>query len=717
MTLQLWGDTETYCETPIKNGLHRYAEDVEVMLFTYALDDGPVHLWDVTTGEPMPADLQAALDDPTVLLYFHKADFDRTVIRHGLKLAPDPKRFRCTMVQAMAHSLPGALDKLCTILKIPLDKAKLKDGKALVQLFCKPRPKNSKLRRATRLTHPAEWERFKEYAKQDIEAMRAVGKKLPKWNYPNNKKELALWHLDQEINDRGILIDLDLATAAIETVDIEKRRLAAETATATDGVVGSTTQRDALLAHILERYGVSLPDMRADTIERRIEDPELPEAIKELLRNRLQASSTSVSKYKRLLKGVSHDGALRGLLQFWGALRTGRWAGRLFQPQNLPRMPKHLKKLLDEGIDAVKARGADLVFDNVMELCVALIRSTLIARPGKKLVVSDLANIEGRGAAWLAGELWKLQAFREYDAGIGPDLYKLAYARAFNVPHTTVDDYQRQIGKVMELMLQYQGGVRAFVTGAETYGIDLEELADKAIGTIPRDVMEEAEGFLAWLYSKEEEKHRKRLKDKVSDAASREYLEADKKKARLDLSERAFLVCDSLKRLWRRQHPEIVAMWGDLENAARSAVLSPGNTYHCKGLALDRVGNWLRIKLPSDRYLCYPSPEVDDKGKISYMGVDQYTRQWQRTKTYGGKLFENVTQGCARDVMAANMPGIKLAGYDILLTVHDEVITEAPDTADYSVEELSALLSRVPDGAPDLPLAASGFEAYRYRKD
>lgn len=711
----LWGDTETYSETPIKNGVYRYAEGVEVMLFTYALDDGEVQLWDRTTSQPMPSDLKAALEDQKVLLTFHKADFDRTVLRLGANIAPDPRRFRCTLAQALAHSLPGSLDKLCTILKVPVDKAKFKDGKALVQLFCKPRPKGHKLRRATRETHPEEWERFCEYAKQDIEAIRAIAKMLPKWNYRG--RELALWHLDQQINDRGIQIDLELANAAVETVARERKRLAAETKAMTDDEVTATTQRNRLLAYILERYGVTLPDMQADTLERRIEDPDLPEPVKELLRNRLQASSTSVAKYKRLLSAVSKDGALRGLLQFCGAMRTGRWAGRLFQPQNLPRCPKHLKKLLDLGIDCVKALGADLVFDNVMELCVALIRGVLVARPGKKLIASDLSNIEGRGGAWLAGEQWKLQAFRAYDAGTGPDLYKLAYAKSFATTPDTVDDYQRQIGKVMELMLQYQGGVGAFVTGAETYGIDLEELADKAIGTIPCDVMEEAEGFLAWLYGPEEKRFRNRKEEKIDTWTAREYLEAGKAKARLGLSERVFLVCDSLKRLWRRQHPMIVAMWGDLENAARQAILSPGNTYPCQSLRLDRVGNWLRIRLPSGRYLCYPGPEVDDKGKISYMGVHQYTRQWQRISTYGGKLFENVTQGFARDVMAEHMPDIELHGYDILLTVHDEIIAEAPDTEDYTVAELSALLSRVPAWAPGIPLAAGGFEGYRYRKD
>ncbi|HBI8282959.1 TPA: DNA polymerase, partial [Escherichia coli] len=215
----------------------------------------------------------------------------------------------------------------------------------------------------------------------------------------------------------------------------------------TDGEVQAATQRDALIKHIVESYGVELPDMQRSTLERRIADPDLPSAVKELLAIRLQASTTSTSKYKALMKGVSHDGRLRGTLQFCGASRTGRWAGRLFQPQNLPR-PSLKQEQIDEGIEALKAGCADLLFDNIMELTSSALRGCIIAPTGKKLVVSDLSNIEGRMLAWLAGEEWKLNAFREYDAGTGPDLYKLAYAKAFDIAPDDVDKHMRQIGKV-----------------------------------------------------------------------------------------------------------------------------------------------------------------------------------------------------------------------------------------------------------------------------
>lgn len=701
---RLYADTETYSEIPLKNGTYRYAEAAEVMLVSYAIDEAPAQVWDRTLGGDMPADLAERLEDPDTELIFHKVAFDRTILRLALARDIPIARFHCTHDRALAHSLPAGLEKLCDILKIPQDQRKLKNGKQLVHLFCKPRPKNHALRRATRTTHPAEWAQFVEYARLDVEAMRAVYKKLPRWNYQG--RELELWRLDQTINDHGVYVDQYLARAAIETVEREKARLSQETQVLTEDEIQATTQRDALLAHILERYGIRLPNMQASTLDRRLEDPDLPEPVKELLLNRLQASSNTGAKYNRVLNGVSRDGFLRGLLQFCGALRTGRWAGRLLQPQNLFRPPKHLKPFIDLGIEAIKVSGADLLFDNVTELVASCVRGALTAPPGKKLVWSDLSNIEGRKAAWMAGEVWKLQAFREFDAGIGEDLYKIAYAKSFATTPESVDDYQRQIGKVQELMLQYGGGVGAFITGADTYGIDLEALADKALPGIPPAVLKEAEGFLAWLYAQAGTLVKKR----------RPPTEAQKLKARLELSERVFLTCDSLKRLWRAAHPEIVSYWGELEAAVRQAITSPGNRYVCRKVTIDRVGNWLRIELPSGRFLCYPSPRLDD-GRISYMGVNQYSRRWERLHTYGGKLFENVVQASSRDVMAHNMPLIQANYYEIVLTVHDEVITEAMDLPIFNPEKLSKILARAPVWANGLPLAANGHEAHRYRKD
>lgn len=718
--MTLYADLETYSEVPIKNGIHAYAEKAEVLLFLYAVDEAEPKCWDLTTGAPMPADLAAALADPAHVVVFHNGGmFDRIVLRHALDIDLPIERIHDTMVQALAHSLPGSLDMLGEVMN--LDRRKDKAGKDLIRLFCQPRPKNMKLRRATRETHPTEWDQFISYGLDDIPPMRELYKKLPRWNYQG--EELKLWHLDQKINNRGVCVDLDLARAAIRASSRAQKQLAERTHDMTGGEVQAATQRDKLLKHILESYGVELPDMQISTLERRIDDPNLPFEVRELLAVRLQASKTSASKYSRLLDGTSSDGRLRGLLQFCGASRTGRWAGRLFQPQNLPRpaignlQDDELQAEIDLGIEAMKADCEDLIFTNVMEVCSSAIRGCIVAAPGKKLCVADLSNIEGRALAWLAGEKWKLKAFYAYDAGEGHDLYKLAYAKSFGVKPEEVSKSQRQIGKVQELALGYQGGVGAFLTFAAAYNIDLEAMAAQAIDNIPAETVQEARDFMEWLYGQDTRTNPNYFVERgASKAGAAAEAEIYRSKARHGLSEQAFIVCDSFKRLWREAHPAISSWWKELETAIKSALDNPGQPFHSRKVKAIKTGAWLRIVLPSGRSLCYPSARIEDDGRISYRGINQYSRKWERIHSYGGKFAENVTQAFARDVLAHNMPAIDAAGYEIVLSVHDELLTETHDTDDYSAEGLVALMSTVPPWAEGLPLAADGFEAHRYHK-
>ncbi len=707
----LWTDTETFSECDLKaHGTHRYAEDpsTEIIVLQWALDDGEPVVEDLTgRKEPSQAFLSLATD-PDVLVVAHNAMFDRTLMRHCWGPDIPVERWYDTMIQAMAHGLPGALDKIGAILKLNPDEAKDKRGRELIRIFCVPRPKSSTLRRATRETNPVEWAEFLTYSYQDVVSMRVSSKKLPKWNYRPGGAEHKLWHLDQCINDRGFAVDLDLANAAIEAVAVEQKRLKAEITEQTDGLVVNASKRDQLLAYILAEHGVDLPDMKADTLRRRLDDPELPAAVKLLISIRLEATKTSTAKYNALVKATSADGRLRNTLQFAGAQRTARWAGRTFQPQNLPR-PAHgfdgeAQELV---VEALKGGFADLVYPNVMQETANCIRGCIVAPPGKKLVVADLSNIEGRGLAYLAGESWKLQAFADYDAGEGPDLYVAAYARAFNVDHTLVAKAQRAIGKVMELGLGYQGSVGAFITFAAVYNMDLDELADAVHSTADAETLESAAGMLAWTKKK--------------------------KRSTFGLSDRTFIACQALVSLWRDAHPNTEALWKAAGDSVRAAIQNPGQTFPIGDHLKARVdGAWLRIRLPSGRYLCYIDPKVDDHGQISYAGVNQYTRQWGRIKTYGGKLIENCTQAFARDIMAHNMPAIDAAGYEIVLSVHDELITEAPDGirewdgkarpgrvcwAEYNHIELAALLATVPPWADGIPLAAAGFECTRYRKE
>jgi DNA polymerase len=686
----LFCDLETYSETPIKAGTHRYSEGAEVMLWTYAFDDGEGQCWDVTTGAPMPDDLAAGLADPDVLTVWHNGGmFDTVVLPHALGIDIPLPRIHDTMVQALAHSLPGGLDQLCEILGVDSSKAKHKGGKNLILFFCKPTGANMKLRRRTRETHPKEWAQFIDYAKSDISAMREVYRKVPKWN--TTPAEVQLWQLDQRINRRGMCIDTDLAQAALRAIEREQKHLSSRAYSLTDGYIAAATQRDRLLEFILAEYGYGLADMKGATVEKFLDrmgtslEPELVE----LLNVRLRASTSSTAKYKTLLGSVSSDGRLRGTKQFCGASRTGRWSGKVFQPDNLPR-PTMSNDEIEFGIDAMKADTEDMLFDNVMALTSSAIRGCIVAPEGKKLVIADLSNIEGRMLAWLAGEEWKLQAFRDFDGGIGADLYKLAYAKSFGIRPDEVTKDQRQVGKVLELSMGYAGGVGAFLTFATAYNIDLEAMAVAARGNIPKATLEEAEDFVDWW-------------DRTKQSA-------------LPISVNARVVCEAFKRLWREAHPRVVSWWRELEDKTREAIDSPGKTIIGTHFKTRRDGAWLRVQLPSGRALCYPHPQIDEKDQISYMGVNQFSRKWCRLRTYSGKLAENITQAASRDILAANMPEIDATGYAIILSVHDELLTETDDSPIFNDEDLAAMMSKVPAWAEGVPLAAAGFETRRYCK-
>lgn len=689
-----WIDSETFSPTPIKAGAWRYAEAAEVMLLPFAYENENPIVWDLTVSAKPPAALRELADDPAVEFWGHNsAMFDWPVFFHALRWLYDAvpqERRRDTMVQAYSHSLPGGLDALCQVLGITGEDAKDREGKRFIQLFCVPPGKTLKRGRATRHTHPEEWEGFKRYAARDITSMRRAHEIMPKWNYPNNPKELAIWHLDNRVNYRGFAVDIDLATAAVEVADTEKKRLARRTHEITDGALESTTKRDKMLAHLLAQYGVDLPDLQGSTLERRIQDPDLPAELRELLAVRLQASSASVAKYKALLASVSADGRLRGTSQFCGAARTGRWAHRNFQPGNMARVPEYIAEDWEPSIAAVKARAVDLLYENVMEVAGSCVRGCIVAARGRRKVVADLSNIEGRMLAWLAGETWKLQAFRDFDAGTGPDLYKVAVAGAFAMDVADVDKYLRQIGKVLELMLGYEGGVGAFITGAATYGIDLDDMAAKALPGLPRWAIDEAADFYDWTVKQ--------------------------KRNTFGLARDTFIACDALKRAWRAKNPAIAAFWKDLQAAVVKATQRPGVTLQVQRLKIRRDGNWLRIRLPSGRFLCYPSPRVDDDGKFSYAGLNQYTRKWGRISSYGGKLAENVTQAASRDQLAEGMLLAEADGFDVELSIHDEAVTDTPDTDDFNEHRLAAHLAAPNEWNDGLPLAAAGFSAYRYRK-
>lgn len=685
--MKLWLDLETRSPVPIKQGIAKYSTAVRIIMAQWAIDDGEVHVEDLTGGlEPSKALQQAmrAADE----IWAHGAEFEQTVLQSAKwfrKLNISPKKWRCTMALCRMHGLPGGLEKLSTIFKLDLSEAKDKRGYELIRIFCIPLKDGSYY---DKFSHPKEWKEFLHYGGMDITSMRAVYRKCPKWNA--TPYMWRVWHLDQKMNQRGVCVDLLLCAGAVEATTKAKKRLKDEVEDMTLGAVESATQVQRLRMYLAD-FGVELPDLKADTIERRLEDESLPEHVKDLLRNRQQASKASTAKYKRAMD-QSVTGRLRNLLVFCGANRTGRWAGRTFQPQNLPR-PKHFDQDIVYAIRNFRAGTIEAYApDDILPLASSCLRGIMVAAAGKKLSVADLANIEGRYMAWIAGEQWKLDAFAAYDRKEGPDLYKVAYARAFNIdPNDIADegDWRRQIGKVMELALQYYGGVGAFITMADTYGLRLETLAKEAWAVIPQAVKLQA---------------------------AKNYQKAKKRRRTYDLDERIWVVCESLVLMWRAAHPKIVQLWADLEKAIKFSISHPNKVQKVgKYLQIDREQNWLRIRLPSGRYLSYPAPRADEHD-ISFVGVNPYTKQWGRISTYSGKAAENIVQGGSADILMDGLLAADDANYDPVLSVHDEIITEPPDRPEFNDKELSRLMTESSLWAKGMPLSAKGFTGKRYKK-
>lgn len=650
----LYLDLETFGSTPIKHGAHRYAEDAEVLLVAYAWDDEPVTVWDMTTGEHRLGAVQMLVDTADCVV-IHNSAFDRTVLRHqGIHIPVD--KVVDTMVRALQHSLPASLGMLCDVLGVPMDKAKDKDGKKLIQLFSKPCPKNWKVRRATRETHPDEWERFIEYARLDVDAMRDVRGRLPRWNDTDGERNL--WQLDQRINDRGVGVDVELARSALRAFERASRSLAARARVLTRGKVGSATQRGAFLQHLKEAHGFERDDLTGATVEQVLRGDLTPE-VRELLEIRQQAAATSPAKYKALLDAASRDGRLRGTIQFCGASRTGRDAGRIFQPQNLPRSPDWFDGDVQEAtIAAFKADAEDVVWENVSDRCAMAVRGCLVAAPGSKLVVADLSNIEGRVLAWLAKEDWKIEAFKAYDRGEGPDLYKVTAGRILGKDPKDVTKPERQTqGKVPELAGGYGGGLGAYrKMGGEVFNA----MPDEAIGEIVQ--------------------------------------------------------------AWRNAHPATRRLWYDLEGAVRSAVRERDKSFEVRDLLrIDSAKgpegvDYIRIRLPSGRYLCYRDMHINDNGQLVYQGINQFTRKWELLETYYGKLVENGVQAIARDVFMAGLRRAEVEDYAVVLRVHDELVCEVPDDPAYTADRLAEMMATNPGWSAGLPLAAEGFECKRYRK-
>ena len=734
----LFLDTETFSPVDLKkSGSYAYAEhpETEILICSYAVDDSPAQVWDCTDGSRMPDDLKSALRQvrrhKAKLVMANGLMFDRLVIRNCWDMDIDPRDILDTMIIAFRHSLPGSLAMQCEVLQIDDSLAKDKRGKALIQRFCKPTPKNYKVRRYSRETHPAEWAEFIEYARSDITAMREVFHAMPDWG--NIEFENTVLAIDQRINDRGFFVDTALANAAIDAVKQHKIELQQEAnekwGAGLTGAAFLPTLRDLAPAHeILNAQKSTLNDLLADD--------DLPYDARTIIEMRLGASSTASTKYNPLLLGLSGDGRRRGCLQYGGAKRTLRWAGKGFQPQNLAR--GHFSgDELDTGIKMLLKGRAHWCYD-VSKLTASTVRGCIIPEPGNKLVVADYSNVEGRGLAWLAGEETALATFLA-----GLDIYCVTAGKMFGLDPDHIKQVRkdlRQIGKACELGLGYGGGVAAFLTFAKNLGLDLYAMAETMKGTFPDHIWAAAKR--GYEYARIQEKNKKGFAGQKAERPS------------YDLPKNVWLTCDSIKRMWRESHPKTCAFWNDLESAAMNAIKNPGKSYWagaevCEGgdraIRIRRTkgkdgapGWWLQVELPSGRILSYPGigisvekqvdgpddwglseaayREVTYRERIRYMGENQTTRQWGKQYTYGGKLAENVTQALCRDLLANALVTVENAGWPIVLHVHDELVTEVPNTPEYTVAELARMMCDLPAWAAGFPLAAEGAELMRYAK-
>lgn len=742
---ELFLDTETFNVRDIDVGSYRYAETAELLLFPYAVDDGPVTLWDVTVDPLIPAELDEALRDPRVVKIAHNRMFDAPVIRHTLGIDIPPEQWDDVMVQAYSHAYPGKLEVLGDILGLPVDKAKITDGERLIAKFCKPAPVNHRAYRYTRHTHPEDWQRFCDYAVRDVEAMREVRKRLPTWNWREHDKRL--WCFDQRANERGMRLDRELCEAGAIAAAHEKDALAEEFVRLTGGEVTSPQRRAKFLGYLNAEFGLNLDNTRKDTFHPLVDSGTMDPRCERLMRISLMANKTSTAKYAKAVPAIMDDGRFRGGLQFRGAARTRRWAGRIIQGQNLPSRGLPDQVDINQYVEALKAGCHDILFDDQMRFASAALRAMVIAPDPEQptpdgryargtFAIADLSNIEGRLGAWFADETWKLDAFRAFDAGTGPDLYMLtACGIVGGDPYDTkrlvegmTEKVRNVFGKVPDLFGLYAGGFGAAQTFGQAYGLRTLD------GRVMSNFWDAIEANI----------------DPEIVSAARANWTAWGAERNPDADYDEWIACETVKLAWRRRHPATVRLWDRIKVAVVNAIKYPGKAYRAGRwltyqmarhhgtsyllCALPRPGAFLVYAEPKlhldnagaaqrDRYRRGDYRDIPDHGRgvsVTYMGIDEQATggafgKWQRLHTHPGKFLEQACQSTAMDVMVDRAEDIEAAGLLPVLSVHDELICERH--SDAGVPELCAFMSTTPDWAPGLPLAAGGFETRVYRKD
>lgn len=477
-------DVETYSDEDIAvTGAYRYclSPKFTILLFAYAFDDEEVQIVDFANGEKLPNEVFEALTNPDIIKTAFNANFERNALKNYFKLDMYPEQWRCTMIQALRLGLPGSLAMVGKALKFPEDKQKMQEGKSLIKLFCTPKKVKKNENQITFLkeeypdrnmpdSYPEKWKIFKDYCIQDVVVEREIRKKLE--IYPTTEKEHKLWSLDQLINDRGVLTDLDLINSAIEIDGLNIQKLTEEAIELTR--LDNPNSPTQLKKWLSSRVGYEVDKLTKDSIVDLYKSTD-NEEVKRVLKLRTMMAKTSVKKYEAMLKSRCKDGRVRGLLQFYGASRTGRWAGRLVQVQNLPQ--NHLTDL-DEARTLVKTGDLDSIeflYDSVSDTLSQLIRTAFIPSPGNRFIVADFSAIEARVIAWIANEEWRLEVFKN-----NGDIYCASASQMFHVPVKKhgINGHLRQKGKIAELALGYGGSAGAIKSMDKSGSIPEEEIPD-----------------------------------------------------------------------------------------------------------------------------------------------------------------------------------------------------------------------------------------------
>lgn len=660
-------DLETYSAIDIKkSGAFRYIQDpsFEILLFAYSLDNAPVQIIDMASGEIAPNWLMAALHDPECIKHAYNAPFEWGCLSkyYGMMV---PAQWRCTMFHGLYCGYTAGLDATGRALGLPEDKQKLNTGKALIRYFCvpcKPTKVNGGRTRNLPAHDPQRWATFKDYCCQDVVTEMEIERRLSAFPVPNFVQKQ--WETDLIINARGVSVDMGFTHSALEIGAVVKQELTAEAIRISNLRNPNSVKQLAAWLDEETDDDVSIDNLRKETVTALLQRADHSEEVRRMLEIRQELGKTSTKKYDAIQKCVCPDGRVRGLLQFYGANRTGRWAGRLVQVQNLPRT---YTEPLDFGRELVRLKKKDalrVVYGSVPDTLSQLIRTAFIATPGNVLIDADFSAIEARVISWLAGEQWRLDVFRSHGK-----IYEASAAQMFHIPLERIvkgnPEYSyRARGKVAELALGYQGSVGAM--RRMDVGHNLDDLSD----------------------------------DEVKDIVNR----------------------------WREANSRIRDLWYEMDNAAVQVIQYGGAVrVHDLTVAREydsAQGVYcMTIALPAGRKLYYINPKLGENqwggASISYMGVDQQSKRWKEIETYGGKLTENCVQAIARDCLAEAIERLETAGFPIVFHVHDEVVIDIAPFADAEtmLNTVTSVMAQPIPWAPGLPLGADGWVGRFFKKD